>query len=211
MITRKQKRSILYILFVFILCSAAKDFEFLVLKTDETFLAENIFCKIFAILVISQCLVERKLSWRSIGFRLKGIKKGLILWIFLRPQYLCDILFSRIPHTVFHWENHHGFPFIFPTSLFPINSHRHLPFRTSHLYPWNCDQCDGGGRTFPRIDLQAGPEGFFHPERQLHSGSALWNLAPCYRYRTVQEKAASRWGRLPHGHRLYHTGRNSRF
>lgn len=46
MITRKQKRSILYILFVFILCSAAKDFEFLVLKTDETFLAENIFCKI---------------------------------------------------------------------------------------------------------------------------------------------------------------------
>lgn len=79
MITRKQKRSILYILFVFILCSAAKDFEFLVLKTDETFLAENIFCKIFAILVISQCLVERKLSWRSIGFRLKGIKKGLIL------------------------------------------------------------------------------------------------------------------------------------
>ena len=77
MITRKQKRSILYILFVFILCSAAKDFEFLVLKTDETFLAENIFCKIFAILVISQCLVERKLSWRSIGFRLKGIKKGL--------------------------------------------------------------------------------------------------------------------------------------
>lgn len=77
MITRKQKRSILYILFVFILCSAAKDFEFLVLKTDETFLAENIFCKIFAILVISQCLVERKLSWRSIGFRLKGIKRGL--------------------------------------------------------------------------------------------------------------------------------------
>lgn len=35
--------------------------------------------KFFAILVISQCLVERKLSWRSIGFRLKGIKKGLIL------------------------------------------------------------------------------------------------------------------------------------
>lgn len=79
MLTRKQKRSILYILFVFILCSAAKDFEFLVLKTDETFLAENIFCKIFALLVISQCLVERKLSWKSIGFRLNGLKRGLIL------------------------------------------------------------------------------------------------------------------------------------
>lgn len=211
MITRKQKRSILYILFVFILCSAAKDFEFLVLKTDETFLAENIFCKVFAILVISQCLVERKLSWRSIGFRLKGIKKRAYSRIFLRAQYLCDILSSRIPHTVFHGKITTAFLLYFQLRSFRSNSHRHLPFRTSHLYPWKCDQCDGGGRTFPRIDLQAGPEGFFHPERQLHSGSALWYLAPCYRCRMVQRRQPHAGGRLPHGHRLYHTGRNSRF
>ena len=127
MITRKQKRSILYILFVFILCSAAKDFEFLVLKTDETFLAENIFCKIFAILVISQCLVERKLSWRSIGFRLKGIKKGLILGFSLG---LSTFAISYLPNSsyCFSWENHHGFPFIFPTSLFPIKQSPASPF-----------------------------------------------------------------------------------
>ena len=198
MITRKQKRSILYSLCGVILCSAAKDFEFLVLKTDETFLAENIFCKIFAILVISQCLVERKLSWRSIGFR-------------LRAQYLCDILSSRIPHTVFHGKITTAFLLYFQLRSFRSNSHRHLPFRTSHLYPWKCDQCDGGGRTFPRIDLQAGPEGFFHPERQLHSGSALWYLAPCYRCSMVQRRQPHAGGRLPHGRRLYHTGRNSRF
>lgn len=114
MITRKQKRSILYILFVFILCSAAKDFEFLVLKTDETFLAENIFCKIFAILVISQCLVERKLSWRSIGFRLKGIKKGLILGFSLglstfAVSYLAEFLIlffmGKSPRLSFYISN----------------------------------------------------------------------------------------------------------
>lgn len=114
MMTRKQKRSILYILFVFILCSAAKDFEFLVLKTDETFLAENIFCKIFALLVISQCLVERKLTWQSIGFRLKGIKRGLILGFSLglctfAVSYLAEFLIllfmGKSPRLSFYISN----------------------------------------------------------------------------------------------------------
>ena len=43
MLTKKQKNTLLYILFVFILFSAAMDFVFLFLKTDETFLAQNIF------------------------------------------------------------------------------------------------------------------------------------------------------------------------
>lgn len=79
MLTKKQKNTLLYILFVFILCSAAMDFEFLVLKTDETFLAENIFCKLFALLMIYLCLEDRKLTWRSIGLRRSGITKGMIL------------------------------------------------------------------------------------------------------------------------------------
>lgn len=188
MITRKQKRSILYILFVFILCSAAKDFEFLVLKTDETFLAENIFCKVFAILVISQCLVERKLSWRSIGFRLKGIKKGLILGFSLglstfAISYLAEFLIlffmGKSPRLSFYISN------------FALSDQTVTGISLSALLICilgNVINVTGGGRTFPRIDLQAGPEGFFHPERQLHSGSALWYLAPCYRCRMVQRR-----------------------
>lgn len=95
MLTKKQKNTLLYILFVFILCSAAMDFEFLVLKTDETFLAENIFCKLFALLMIYLCLEDRKLTWRSIGLRRSGITKGMILGF---PS----VLLPSRPHT---WWN----------------------------------------------------------------------------------------------------------
>lgn len=110
MLTKKQKNTILYILFVFILCSAAKDFEFLVLKTDETFLAENIFCKLFALLVIYLCLEERKLTWKSIGLRRSGIMKGLILGFSLglitfAVSYLAEcvllLILGKTPHLGF--------------------------------------------------------------------------------------------------------------
>lgn len=111
MLTKKQKNTLLYILFVFILCSAAKDFEFLVLKTDETFLAENIFCKLFALLMIYLCLEDRKLTWRSIGLRRSGIAKGMVLGFSLgiitfTVSYLAEcillLILGKSPHLGFY-------------------------------------------------------------------------------------------------------------
>lgn len=111
MLTKKQKNTLLYILFVFIACSAAKDFEFLVLKTDETFLAENIFCKLFALLMIYLCLQDRKLTWRSIGLRRSGIVKGMILGFSLgiitfAVSYLAEclllLILGKSPHLSFY-------------------------------------------------------------------------------------------------------------
>ncbi len=45
----KVKKPLLLILGIYLICQLVKDFEFLVLKTDQTFLAENIICKLFAI------------------------------------------------------------------------------------------------------------------------------------------------------------------
>ncbi len=45
-----------------------------------------------------------------------------------------------------------------------------------------------------RDSISSWAGGLFIPERQLHSGSALWYLAPCYRRPMASKKAASRWG-----------------
>lgn len=71
------------ILLVFLICELVKDFEFLVLKTDQTFLAENIICKVLAIGVIFICLRQYHLTWADIGFELSGILRGAILGLSL--------------------------------------------------------------------------------------------------------------------------------
>lgn len=79
----KVKKPFLLILGIYLICELVKEFEFLVLKTDQTFLAENIICKLFAIGVIFFCLHKLQFSWSSIGFKKSGIMQGGILGLLL--------------------------------------------------------------------------------------------------------------------------------
>lgn len=85
------------ILLVFLICELIKDFEFFVLKTDQTFLAENIVCKIAALCVIFICLRKFHLTWADIGFELSGILRGAALGLALgivtfSASYLAEYL-----------------------------------------------------------------------------------------------------------------------
>lgn len=172
MLTKKQKNTLLYILFVFILCSAAMDFEFLVLKTDETFLAENIFCKLFALLMIYLCLEDRKLTWRSIGLRRSGITKGMILGfsigiITFTASYLVEfillLILGKSPKPGF------------TSPVFPDQPDSHQTYRLSdpYLHCRKYHKCTGGGRPFQRAFLQAGPPRPFRKIRQPAPGAAF--------------------------------------
>lgn len=79
----KMKKPILLILGIYFICALVKDFEFLVLKTDQTFLEENIICKLFAIGVIFFCLHKMRISWSGIGFKKSGMIRGGLLGLFL--------------------------------------------------------------------------------------------------------------------------------
>lgn len=78
-----KKKAPLLIIGIFLSCSLIKDFEFLVLKTDRTFLAENIFCKLFAVGIIFVVLKKMHFSWGDIGFRRNGMAKGAVLGLSL--------------------------------------------------------------------------------------------------------------------------------
>lgn len=79
----KVKKPLLLILGIYLICELVKDFEFLVLKTDQTFLAENIICKLFAIGMIFFCLHKLRISWSSIGFKRSGMIQSGILGLSL--------------------------------------------------------------------------------------------------------------------------------
>ena len=79
----KVKKPLLLILGIYLICQLVKDFEFLVLKTDQTFLAENIICKLFAIGMIFICLHKLRISWNSIGFKRSGMIQSGILGLSL--------------------------------------------------------------------------------------------------------------------------------
>lgn len=79
----KVKKPILLIWGIYLICELVKDFEFLVLKTDQTFLAENIICKLFAIVMIFFCLHKLRISWSSIGFKKSGMIQSGILGLSL--------------------------------------------------------------------------------------------------------------------------------
>lgn len=79
----KVKKPLLLILGIYLICELVKDFEFLVLKTDQTFLAENIICKLFAIGMIFFCLHKLRISWSSIGFKKSGMIQSGILGLSL--------------------------------------------------------------------------------------------------------------------------------
>lgn len=80
---REAKKYFLIILGIFLFCELVKGFEFLVIKTDQTFLAENIFCKLFTIGVIIFSLKKLHFTWSRIGFKKTGILRGAIFGISL--------------------------------------------------------------------------------------------------------------------------------
>ena len=75
----KQRKILWGILCVFLLCSIAEYVEFLFIRTDQTILAENVLCKLFAIALIGVILYlsGKNLCW--LGFRRKGILGSAVL------------------------------------------------------------------------------------------------------------------------------------
>lgn len=71
------------IFLLFLLCSIVEYFEFLLIKTDQTFLAENVLCKLFILVLIFLVLRHRQESPQRIGFRKEGFFKGAILGLSL--------------------------------------------------------------------------------------------------------------------------------
>ena len=79
----KQRKILWGILCVFLLCSIAEYVEFLFIRTDQTILAENVLCKLFAIALIGVILYlsGKNLCW--LGFRRKGIVGSAVLGLSL--------------------------------------------------------------------------------------------------------------------------------
>ncbi|KMT22714.1 CPBP family intramembrane glutamic endopeptidase [Clostridium cylindrosporum] len=63
---------------IFLICNLFKDFEYLVIKTNETFLDDNTLNKVFGILVIFIVLKIFNYTWRDIGFKKEKIWSGFI-------------------------------------------------------------------------------------------------------------------------------------
>lgn len=79
----KREKIIWRILGLFLLCSVVEYAEFLFIRTDQTILAENILCKLFAIILIGAVLYfsGRNPSW--LGFCKKGILGSALLGLSL--------------------------------------------------------------------------------------------------------------------------------
>lgn len=77
------KNPLLCCLLIYSVCLAARMWEFLALRTDQSALSENIVHKIFGIVIIFVCLKYLHARWRDIGFTrknwLKNIGLGLAL------------------------------------------------------------------------------------------------------------------------------------
>lgn len=72
---------------VFILCFVARMIEYLLIRTDQTFFAENFIHKLLGILILAICIRRNRLSWSKIGFKredfLKRSIQGLSLGFFV--------------------------------------------------------------------------------------------------------------------------------
>lgn len=78
-----RKKTLAIVLAVFLPCAVVKDIEFLVVKTDQTILAENIICKLFILAVLLIVLPRFGLNWKEIGFRKSGILRSAGLGLLL--------------------------------------------------------------------------------------------------------------------------------
>ena len=77
MLNRLLKSPILSCSIIFVICSAARLFEYLYMRTDDTFLSANFLHKLFGILLLWGILSISKLRWIDIGFTPNGIIRGI--------------------------------------------------------------------------------------------------------------------------------------
>lgn len=63
------------------ICMIVRCFEYFIIRTDETIIAENVFHKVFGIILVIGLIVTLKLSTEAIG--VKWRQSGQILWGFL--------------------------------------------------------------------------------------------------------------------------------
>lgn len=80
---RIKKHPILYCFVIFIICAVARIIEYFLIRTDESFYAENFLHKLFGIILLSVIMIVSKNKWRDIGFTRNGFvkqtEKGLLL------------------------------------------------------------------------------------------------------------------------------------
>ena len=70
-----KKKIIWSLVIMFVICSVIKDIEFLYIKTDSTFIGENVICKI--VCIIATVITSYKLGYKlsDIGFKNKSVLK----------------------------------------------------------------------------------------------------------------------------------------
>lgn len=68
---------------IFAICLSARFIEYFLIETDKTAIGENVFHKIFGIVILAAVLKVTDIKWRDIGFQrdgsVSGILKGMLL------------------------------------------------------------------------------------------------------------------------------------
>lgn len=68
---------------IFAICLSARFIEYFLIETDKTAIGENVFHKIFGIVILAAALKVTDIKWRDIGFQrdgsVSGIFKGVLL------------------------------------------------------------------------------------------------------------------------------------
>ena len=73
-----KKITIKVILLIYIMLMIVRVMELLFVKTDQTWIGENIWQKICCILMVGAALGLMNLRWKDIGFTMEGLRKGVI-------------------------------------------------------------------------------------------------------------------------------------
>lgn len=109
-----RKKTMEVVLAVFVLCNIVKYIEFLIIKTDQTIISENIICKLFMIAVLFVALSKLKWNWNKIGFSKKYLMRNAVLGLFLGistffvsylTEYLILVFMGKTPHIQFFITN----------------------------------------------------------------------------------------------------------
>ena len=75
---KSQKAILRTLVIMFVICFVIKDIEFLFIKTDSTFIGENIICKI--VCIIATVITVHKLGYKlsDIGFKNKSVIRYIL-------------------------------------------------------------------------------------------------------------------------------------
>ena len=77
-----KKKTLAVIVISYIICSIVKYIEFFIIQTDQTFIADNVICKIFCIIFLAIILKVFNSSFSEIGFDFSNVKKNLLYALF---------------------------------------------------------------------------------------------------------------------------------